>query len=197
MPPTSTNAQTLAEANSPSVSNPHSLRAEGGTELKKQQQINQQRLARLTGFVLAEWRRTGSLNPLEIFSTIAINDAHPPRNFPDGSPTAAFAPHAAPAPPALPAPPGPYARPTLPAGPFTGPPAGPFAGPPTPITLPIRPARPALPAAAPAASANAAAGANSYRPCVPPAGTTSTLWYYGTQTVEADGRKYWNCFFCK
>ena len=34
------------------------------------------------------------------------------------------------------------------------------------------------------------------RPCRPPHATTSVLWYYGTETAK-DGKKYWNCRFCK
>lgn len=38
--------------------------------------------------------------------------------------------------------------------------------------------------------------ASCYRPCAPPAGTRSVLWFYGTELVLGP-QKYWCCFFCK
>lgn len=36
-----------------------------------------------------------------------------------------------------------------------------------------------------------------YRPCVPPLGLPSLLWFYGTRVRDGDGRIVWCCHFCK
>ncbi|KAF8244068.1 hypothetical protein K440DRAFT_636525 [Wilcoxina mikolae CBS 423.85] len=36
-----------------------------------------------------------------------------------------------------------------------------------------------------------------YRPCQPPHGHRSVLWFYGTEVRDGDGHMVWSCHFCE